>query len=61
MNSRWPLITDGSETGVPLHQLGLETLPTTLTQFSRQVDAVDQGVSVAVSMLFLGAMCESWM
>lgn len=47
--------------GVPLHQLGQESFLITCTQFSRQVDAIDRDMVVAVPIRLLGALCSSWM
>lgn len=43
-----PLSTCEMGRGVPRHRLDRETLPTRRTQFTRQFDAVDRGVAVAV-------------
>lgn len=46
----WMLRACRLERSVPLHQSGRETLPTTVTLFNRQVDAVGQDVVVIVPM-----------
>lgn len=50
VTGKWPLGTSGLGRGIPFHQSGWKTLLTTLTQFSQQIDAVDQGVAIAVPM-----------
>lgn len=52
----WPLGSGGLNRGVPLQRPGLEIRPTTVTQFTRQVDAVNRDVTVAVPMRLLGEL-----